>query len=445
MRKSKGSVMMSEKTGGWIWANLEAERSVTTVTEEHLAAIRNLVAYWEPAETGAAGLADEDFLELYDAMEPEFEGALEVFMTSADLPQFKGKISNPYRDASEEQRALIEDVPDKDIRALLVSGEDIEFEASGEELALWREANRQASGINPKRPFGSENVSRDVRAIVDPEKTLSNAAFSKKRKHLESRLLLLLQYFVQNAKLEPGTWRRGEDWVWRLTDPDEPPPAEDLTRTEWVQRMYSQLFYEHREYHETLRCLAHLIWNNRLEGSYSELVRQFKLETHFDGSQSIYEGRSEDRLRAALTHFPEKITADDGQCWFTMMLVRLLNAQARFPEARDVLEKAGIFDMPAKTVDFGSINAMGLLFLEVIIVRRGLELLDDDEFQSILAGCHSRWRTESDLWRFVYDVQHDPDRIEDPKNLGLPHAQSVAVQLEVMRGGYEPDAEVRHY
>jgi hypothetical protein len=426
---------MTQATGRWTWARLDAGRSVVEITEAHIAEIRKLIAYWETAETGAACLADADFVELHSNMEPDFEAVLDVFMVAATLPVTKGRISNPYRHAGGAPRAILDDVPEESVRSLLLSGEDVDFEATPEELALWAEAYRQASGINPKRPFGSESVSRDIRAIIDPEKKLSNAAFGKKRKQLESRLVLLLQFFVQNATMAPGTWRRGKDWTWRLFGADEVVPAEELTEREWVQRMYSQLYYELQAYVETMRCLVHLVWENRLEGSYAELARQFKLETHFDDVHAEYEGRIEERLRAGLVHFPQDVKTADGEWWLTLVLVRLLNAQARFSEARDVLKKAGVFDLPAKRVDLSSINATGLLFLEGIITRRGLEIINEDAFQSVLFGREPRWMPNGDLWRFIFDVQRQPERFDDPRNLGLPHAQAVAVQLELMRGG----------
>lgn len=437
---------MSEKTAGWIWQSLEAARSVTVVAQAHLAQIRRMVVYWNSAESGAAGLADADFLELDGPLEPAFKAALEIFMTTAELPSFDGKVLNPYARARKNDRALLEDTPDAEVVALLLSGHDFDLKAAPEEVALWSAANRRASGIDPKRPFGSESVSRDVRAIIDPHKKLSNAAFSRRRKHLESRLLLLLQFFVQNGRLEPGVYRRGSDWVWRRMEDSDAPPVETLTRQEWAGRMFGQMHYQCQEYAETLHCLIHLVWDNRLTGSYAVLARQFKLENHFDSQRRAeYEGGVEERLRTALVHFPER-NGETASPWFTLTLARILNAQARFAEAGDVLKQADLYELAPDEVDLSTINAIGIAFLEGLITRRGLDLLDEEQFQSILAGCHSDWRTRSTLWDFVWNVRREPDRCgEGPGSPGTAHAQALAAQVELMRGGYDPDNKVTHF
>ncbi|MGO1068636.1 hypothetical protein [Lysobacter sp. CA199] len=438
---------MTEATAVWNWQSLDSARSLTHVAPEHLARIRRLAVQWDSAESGAAGLVDEDFLELDEAMsEADFQAALEVFMTSADMAAFAGTITNPYARAGADKAALLEDTPDPAVAAQLLSGQAIELTASAEESALWAAANLGANGINPKRPFGSENVSRDVRAIVDPDKTLSNAAFAKRRKHLESRLLLLLQFYVQNARLEPGVYHRGGDWRWRKVDPDAPAPGEPLTRQEWQQRMSRQMHYECGNYSQTLRCLIHLVWNNRLSGSYAALTQQFKLDNLFDGTECAeYEGRVEERLRVALMHFPDR-KGTMPRPWFALTLARMLNGQARFAQAREVLEQADLYGIAPDEADLSTIDTIGVAFLEGLVTRRGLDAFDEDEFQSILAGCHSRWRTRADLWRFVWNVQHEPERYEDTaQSLGLAHAQALAAQIELMRGGYVPDYQVKHF
>lgn len=273
---------MSDEIALWTWRSLSEGRSLTEVTEEHLSRIRTLTVIWNEAESGAAVLAEADFTEIEnlrnDADEEGFLNALEVFMTTATVAGFEGMIQNPYARAGEDDRYGLENTPSREIADQLLSGQDIDYRAEPDEITLWQNANRRAWGIDPKRPFGSESVSRDVRALVDPDKTLSNATFAKRRKWLESRMLFLLQFFVQNATLAPGLWRRGDDWVWCPVRPDDPPPpGEPLTRAQWMSRMYLQNHYENQEYTETIHALAHLTWNNRLSGSYADLVRQFSI------------------------------------------------------------------------------------------------------------------------------------------------------------------------
>ena len=431
--------MATDKTAPWIWQECQSELSITTVTADDLAEIRKLAVYWETAENGAAGLADEGFLEL-DRDGGQLSTVVDIFLNTATLPQLGGMIVNRYADADDSDKSvLLGDVPDPEIRVQLMSGDDIEFEATEQDRALWAEANLGDAGIDPKRPFGSENVSRQIRPILDPDKTLSRKEWAAYLQRAESRMMLMLQFFVQNAQLETGDYRRDAGYNWQLIA-DDGAYAENLTRVEWAERMSGQMWYECIEYTKTLRALIHLVWENRLEGTYAQLAEQFKLANHFDSErEQKYSGTVEDRLQAALQHFPER-KGETGQPWFTLSYARLLNAAARFEEAKQVLRQADLFDIDASHVDLTTINPLGVALLESLVTKRGLEIIGDAEFQDIISGIHREWRTKpTSVWSFVWDVQHDEERYRDEADSpGLSHAQAVAAQIELMRGGYTP-------
>ena len=431
---------MAEGTGSWTWRSLSEERSLTEVTKDHIARIRTLTVAWNEAENGAAVLADAAFTEIErlrdDPDEEGFLAALEVFVATATVPAYEGTIRNPYAKAGKDERWLLEHTPAREIADLILSGQDIDYVAESDDLTLWQNANRRSWGIDPKRPFGSENPSRDIRVLIDPDKKLGNAAFGKRRKWLESRMLLVLQFFVQNAALAPGLWRRGDDWVWRPVGPDDPPPpGEELTRGEWQSRMYLQNHYENVAYTETIRALAHLVWNNRLTGSYAEFVRQFKLANHFDGRlDGHYEGNVDERFRAALAAFRERRGAEEIP-WFTLSYTRILNAQARFEEARAVLEASDLFEIDLQEIDLSTVNPLAIAWAEGLIARHGTGMLPEEDFQSALFGM-KHWFVRPTLWDFVWAVLHQPERYQEgAESPGLDHARAMAAQLELLRGG----------
>lgn len=436
---------MAEKTAPWMWQDLDSLRSVTEVTQDHIDRIRAYAVWWDSVESGAAGLA-EDSLPDQDGGKADFTAAVEVFMNAATLPRDQGKIRNPFAGMPEDDLDfLLGDTPDATIGEVLRRGEDIEFAATPEDLLLWAEASRGAEGIDPKRPFGSENPSRDIRRLIDPDKALSNAAFAKRRKTLESRQLLMLLFFVQTADLAPGTWQRGDDWIWRRLRPGERPDYPELTRREWIDALYPRHHHECEDYIETIHCLQKLVYDDRVRGSYAGLTRQFKLDNLFDGEmRARHEGRSEDHLRAALRHFPDRRGAETSP-WFTLVLVRMLNAQARFAEAREVLAAADLFDISPADVRFDQVDAINCAFLEGIIARSGLGMIGDDELCAILAGTHRAWAVpgRTSLWSFIWDLRHEPERLEESeKPPGVLHARALAAQLELMNGPYDPDREV---
>lgn len=437
---------MAEETALWTWRSLSEGRSLVEITQEHLDRIRTLTVVWNEAESGAAVLADADFMEIEDLEDDDLGAALEVFMTTAKLSSFEGVIRNPYALAGEDDRYGLDNTPSREIAELILSGQDIKYHAEADEITLWENADRRSYGINPKRPFGSESVSRDVRALIDPQKALSNAAFAKRRKWLESRLLLLLQFFVQNATLPLGPWRRGEDWVWRQVGPDDPPYGESLTHAQWVDRMYLQNHYENVAYTETIHALIHLVWNNRLSGSYAELVRQFKLDNHFDSrGDAHYEGSVEERLRAALQAFPER-KGTGPIPWFTLSYARILNSQARFEEACTVLQAAGLFDIDRDELNASTVNTTIIAWAEGLIARHGSGLMSEDEFRAILFGRHSQWYIQPQLWDFVWAMHYKSADYENgAESPGVAHARALAAQLELLRGSYNPDEELKRF
>ena len=432
--------MATDITAPWIWQDLESAASVTTVTADDLAQIRKLVVYWDTAENGAAGLADGDFFALDDDGD-HLSTVVDIFLNTATLPQLSGTIINRYADADKgDISVLLGDVPDAEIRAILMFGEDIEFKATEQDRTLWTEANLRGSGIDPKRPFGSENVSRQIRPIIDPEKTLPKKQFIEHLRRVESRMMLMLQFFVQNAQLEPGSYMRDSSYTWLLVADGEA-DAENLTRVQWSGRMYDQMWDECIEYTKTLQALIHLVWENRLAGTYGQLAEQFKLGTHFDsGRYQKYTGTIEERFQAALAYFPER-RGETERPWFTLSYVRLLNAAARFEEARQVLEKADLFDIAASDVDLTTVNPLGVALLESLVTKRGLEIIDDSAFQDIISGAHREWQTKPvSIWSFVWDTQYYDEKYSgDADSPGVKHAQAVTAQIQLMRGGYIPE------
>ncbi len=432
---------MAEEIGLWTWRSLSEGASLTEVTAEHIARIRDLTVVWNEAESGAAVLAAPDFTEMEELRdepdEKDFLQALEVFMTTATVPGYEGAIRNAYARAGEDNRSGLQNAPNREVANQLLSGQDIDYRAEPDEITLWQNANRRSWGIDPKRPFGSENVSRDVRSLIDPDKKLSNAAFAKRRKWLESRMLLMLQFFVQNATLAPGLWRRGNDWTWRPIGPDDPPPGEPLTRAEWTSRMYLQNHYENQDYTETIHALIHLAWDNRISGSYTEQVRQFSLQNHFDSRTRVqYEGSFDERFQAALAAFPER-KGDGSVPWFTLSYVRILNAQARFGEAQAVLEAASLFEIDRAEVDFSTINTIAIAWAEGLIARHGSGILSESEYKAALFGKNPDWYVQPALWDFIWNLHHNPDRFTgDAQEPSVTHARALAAQMELSRGGH---------
>lgn len=202
----------------WPWPHKHAANAEVEFGPRELNRIRGLTVCWNPGEAGAAGLADSSFLE-FDGLPTDEELLTDLFFQTAKLAHWGGVIRNPFgqaQGAADEEAHCLADIPDQGVADLLRTGEDIEFAPDDDLLALWSEANLRGEGIDCKRPFGSGNVSGDIRAVIDPDKDLSNAAFSKRRKHLESRMMLMLLRFVQAADLPFGTYRRDEGYQWHL-------------------------------------------------------------------------------------------------------------------------------------------------------------------------------------------------------------------------------------
>ena len=437
---------MSEKTAPFPWAELFSERTIVEVTEAHIAHIRGLCVCWEAVENGAAGLTDAEDDDGTTPTPDNIEDAIAVFLQAATLPVTSGRVRNPFAGIDLDDDAfMLDDTPDQTVADLLRAGADFDFVATETDLALWAEANRGAEGIDPKRPFGTENPSRDVRRLVDPDKTLSNAAFSKRRKQLESRQMLMLLFFIQNAQLEPGTWRMAEeDGAWRRLQPGEPLPHRMLTRCEWIDALYRRHHYECQDYTATIHCLQKLVFDDRVRGSYAEMTRQFKLDNLFGGEmRAEHVGSAEEHLRTALGHFPDRRGGPETP-WFTLALVRMLNAQARWAEARAALEAADLFDIDRKDVQLDHVDALNCAYLEGLIARNGLGLIPDDEFNAILCDTHRRWKIfgRRSLSSFVRDLRYHPERYEDDAQPpGVTHARALVAQLELMEGPYRPEYE----
>lgn len=440
---------MSDKTAPWIWPSLFEERNTGEVTQAQIDWIRKAVVYWDIAEKGAACLAGEDQEPFCDMEDDNLQTAVEIFLNAAKCEPLQGIIRNPYtKIPRNEVGFLLEDVSDQSIAKLFLSGDDIDYIAEEDELNLWRETSLTGYGIDPKRPFGSENVSRDVRAIVDPDKKLSNRAFAKRRKYLESRLMLTLQFFVQNAQLEAGTYKYKSDEGWVRITGEEPAHCEMISEREWVDRLYLTQHYECETYTKTAQALALLVWENRVAGSYSKLAEQFKLANLHDTIiERRYKGSLIDILQAAVKHFPEE-TSDPKESWFSMVLVRVLNSQARFAEAKAILQKSHLYNIDPKLANYSKITETNLAILENIITRRGLEELSKDEFQAILSNTHSEWEPETndDIWYFISNIKHTPEQIEGAESHdAFSRVTATCTQLEIMNGGYEENAKLKRF
>ncbi len=220
-------------TAPWRWPQRLDGAASITFTAAHREAIRRSLVGWDTGESGAAMLADRDG-QLHSDRDDELTTAAELFLNLATLSTLKGTLRNPFSDRTitdETIEALLDGMPDPATTTLLRSRQDSPFEASANDLALWQAAYRWRGGINPKRPFGSEQPAKDIRNIVDPKRALTNAALGKLRKTLESRLALLLLFVAQNATLEPGDYVRWEGgWLTAATLGTNPQGGANLGR-----------------------------------------------------------------------------------------------------------------------------------------------------------------------------------------------------------------------
>lgn len=434
--------MSAQQTAYWPWpGKMEASAEVIFGPKEE-AFIRDLVVIWDTAEMGAAGLADAALDEIDDQDYPVCN-LIKMFLTTATLPAFRGTVVNPYepgRFEAEEVGFVLDPVPDQAVADLFRRGEDIPFEASADELTLWRAAGMRGTGIDPKRPFGTGLVSRDVRALVDPEKTIPQKKFAAYRKTLESRLMLLLQYFVQNAELPHGTYVTDASGGWMPAEALDEERGDWIDRCQWISNIAAAHFYQTHSFAETVGAAVHLLWEDRLAGDYATLVAGLKLDNHYGVSERGWSRvPTVEVLELGLKEFPEAAFDNEDKA-MTLMLVRAYMAASRFQDALDLLDRSKV-GITAPAVDgwgrvvSGPITQAVLLGWEATLARYGKTVIEE--------GVYIDHPDSSVRLGNMYDWIHDIDcMVECPpeEDHGLFwHAKAIAAQCRLMRGPYRPD------
>ena len=421
-----------EKTGFWPWPHRDAGSAQVSFGPEQLAFIRSLTVCWNPAETGAAGLADEAFLDMEGASEDQLT-LIEMFLNTASMPDWAGPVRNPFGQAGadpDDMAVCLEDVPDQSVAEILRSGQDFDFAPEDDLLTLWREADLRGEGIDPKRPFGTGHVSRDVRALIDPEKTLSNAAFSKRRKLLESQLMLMLLRFVQAAELPFGDYARDADWHGHPAAEVAARTGEEIDHQEWVSRLYPGQIYQTQDYTKTLQAAGHLMWEGRLKGSYGALADSLELGNFYGVAEHTYSDVPiEDMVRTGLEAFAEGELKP-----LTRMMVRILNSQSKFKKARKLLKRSGA--LPDKKVSYRDGISPELVFhAEAVLARLGRKM----KKTGLYLDAMERVKLPGLSWSWLDDLQRADAYEMDPAQSHLvEHLQAVAAQLQFMRGPYVP-------
>ncbi|MEM1182558.1 MAG: hypothetical protein AAGM22_29705 [Acidobacteriota bacterium] len=410
-------------TAPWTWRERGADPPID-FGPAHLDAIRALKVGFEEVENGAACVE----LPANSEAPEDFERAVDLFLNHATLDRFAGRVRNPYVGPDDPDLDLLQDTPDSEIRELFASGVDFDFEASPAELALFAEADLRSSGIDPKRPFGSESVGRDVKRIIDPERTLNRKQFRAARAHAESRMMVLLQFFVQNAELEPGSYAR-VDHEWQRLGSDGP-ETDMLGSDDWYWNIARDFNLQNRIFSDTLFHLHHLVWEGRIDAPYADLVQQLRLhDLYEDFTEPHFEGTTLEHALAAYDAFGLRI--------FAVIAVRALNATARFTEALELFVAVGRADAPPEEADLGSVSYPNLGMLEAGIARYGSGDMDADGFQRWIAGQHAT-NTGRSPYPFVLDMLNLQSMVDvDDPALGW-HIRAACAQIAVMRGPYRP-------
>jgi hypothetical protein len=306
-----------------------------------------------------------------------------MFMARGTLAPFQGTIRNPFAGAldSVAVESLLGAIPDTALVRHLMSGADVSFAATAEDLALWAAASRDWRGIDPKRPFGTGNVSRDLRALLDPARKLPSGTFFRRRKLAEARLVMMLQLFVQRAELAVGDYERDHLFNWLPAESLSGTP-ERLTAAAWADRVAGELYYKLDDANRTLAALRHLADDGRLSGGYAVLASQFRLSEIFARDwHATYEGEPVAYLDAGLQHFPDVATAA-APCPLTLMRARLHNFFGEF-QAASALINAGNLSAPELPLT-REVSLSALAALEALIARHGTGALDGQTFDEAL-------------------------------------------------------------
>lgn len=390
-----------------------------------LAYVRDLVVWWDGTEHGAAGVEPPMNAPIKDAAL-----IVDMFLNTAHLDVDNGTIRNPYADGADLHR--LDGLPDAKIEAAFRSGAAIPFEVNAQDRALWAMANRTDDGIDCKRPFGSENVLRDIRRVIDPEGTLARTDIATARKTAEARMALFLQFFVQAAKLPMGQYVRGKDYVWRPDDGGKT-DIEEIDWMEWALRVIAEVDRQSQDYTRTGRAVAHLVWEGRIKGDYATLNKLLSLHNLYEGfSETRYIGHSREMAEAGLRTFNETGHPFEERA-ISINLVRVLNGTGDFAAAQDVMQAAGMWDLDATECSVWPLNPQAVAYLEQAIAQYGLGEIGDDTFTH---RAHGAIRGGSS---FVYDILHGAGYWENgrPKDLSFSRyqrAQAIAAQISIMRG-----------
>ena len=418
------------QTAVWPWPERTYGVTKVTLGENELAFIRGLTVMWNSAEHGAAGLADADFYELEDSPD-ETLSLVEMFLSTAKIDSWAGQVRNPFGAIPDDASYWFDHVPDSDIAARLRSGEDIAFKPDADLIRLWKSADLRGTGIDPKRPFGSGHVSRDVRALIDTDKAMKPKAFRARMKHLEAQMLLMLLRFVQNAELPLGDYARGSDGRWVPADMLETGAGAEITHEEWVQRLYPGQIYQTRDYVKTLRAAAHLMWEGRLSGEYRTVSESLALGNAYGVPERTYsEVSTDEAARVGLSAFQEEELKP-----LTRIMVRILNSQSRFDEALKVLETSDA--LPDAVFDQrDGITPSFVLQAEATLARIGQRVLADGVY---IDAMESFPKLPGMSWRWLYDILYaDPRAQEGTQPHLVQHMQAIAAQIRFMRGPFVP-------
>lgn len=416
-------------TAPWPWLPTDGGPVAFDLTAEQVATIRGLLAWWDDTEAGAPGLAHPDGVPLGGRPRSELETAVEVFMDAAILEDWSGPVDSPWgRLPAEEADDLLAEVPDPELRRRWREGGRHHLTPSVEARELWAEAARGAAGIDPKRPFGTSLVERDVRRILDQDGRRDTDAVRALGDRARAELLPMLQRFVQHATLPLGRYSR-VDGTWR----PGPAPAEALDAETWWWRLCGEAARMNAGFSQTLRALHHLVDEGRIAGDYATLVARFDLADHYGAGRHLrWSGTWNERLVAATQAFPD-------QRVFRAQLVRQANARAEFAAARDHLMAMARWTSALPGLSLANPGWPAVLLLEGIACRRGLGLLDDGCFLDALTDPgHDDAATP---WDVVFRALHSGRDVFGDDVLWR-HAEAVSAQLQLMRSA-RPAAGMR--
>lgn len=431
----------------WIWRDLETPEDFH-LTADHIASIRSLAAGWNTLETGAAGLVFPGEAEAGEVdQDSDLAQACEIFLTCADPGDWRGSIRNPYREPAYRDALREGDLalaPDQSVIAPLASGDDFEFTASPEEVKAWSEADLRCHGIDPKRPFGTGNVRRDLAPIVDPDGTLSGKELKQRIDFVQTRMVLTLQYFVQHARIEPGLYGAGDDRQWESRGPESGEKGEWLDHDEWCERIYASFSYQTQDYITCCEHLAYLVWENRASGDYTSLVAQFRLDSFYeDETRRRYDGATIDQLCAGVEAFAQDFH-DGSNIFLSLALVRARNSRAEFAQAMQLLSPSCWETIQLDDEARSSPARSAFIVLEALIASYGLKEISDTHYQAIIASEDADWnkRFGGDPWELIWNLVQCPDSFGEPASpVAFQLCRAAALQLMLMRGGFVPDRD----